>query len=97
MLQLPSAPVKYTWIKAIKCRFFQYWPGITTQAVNKRFPQSHEATTKRHMDQTIKNIRTTQPRANQPTLEQETDPQQEPWDHPTNLCDHYGNWKSYTN
>lgn len=72
------SPVKSTWLKAIKSGFFQSWPGITTQAVTKHFPQS-EATTKGHMDQTRKNVRTTQARTNQPKLqtEQEDEPKQE--------------------
>jgi hypothetical protein len=73
------SPVKSTWLKAIKNGFFQSWPGLTSQAVTKHFPQS-EATTKGHMDQTRKNVRTTQTRANQPKVqrEQEDEPKQEP-------------------
>jgi hypothetical protein len=69
------SPVKSTWLKAIKKGFFQLWPGLTTQAGTKHFPQS-EATTKGHMDQTWKNIPTTQSRANQPKQQMELEDHQ---------------------
>ena len=50
------SPVVSTWIKAIKNGFFQSWPGLTATAVHKHFPHS-VASTKGHMDQTRKNIR----------------------------------------
>jgi hypothetical protein len=49
------SPSKTTWIKAIQNGFFQSWPGVTQQAVNKHFPKSI-ATAKGHMDQTRKNV-----------------------------------------
>ena len=52
------SPVKSTWLKAAQRGFFHSWPGITPLAISKHFPAS-EATTKGHLDQTRKNVRTT--------------------------------------
>ena len=71
------SPVPSTWIKAIQRGFFQSWPGLTTAAVRKHLPKS-EATTKGHLDQTRKNLRSTKI-----TEEPETDPIQEPNNQPT--------------
>lgn len=73
------SPVKSTWIKAIQRGFFRSWPGLTTTAVTKHFPQS-EATTKGHMDQIQKNTRSTKTKnIHCPTSkqEEENDPKQE--------------------
>jgi hypothetical protein len=40
-------PTKLTWIKAIKNKQFASWPGLTTKAVSKHYPESEE-TSKRH-------------------------------------------------
>jgi hypothetical protein len=52
------SPVPSTWIAAIQRRFYQSWPGLTAAAVRKHLPKS-EATTKGHLDQTRKNLRST--------------------------------------
>jgi hypothetical protein len=35
-------PTKSTWLKAIKNKQFTSWPGLTTEAVRRRFPDSDE-------------------------------------------------------
>jgi hypothetical protein len=72
------SPVTSTWKQAIKHGFFQSWPGLTTTAVNEHFPKL-QATTKGHMDQTRKNVRSTQQHDNQPVIDTnpEMDPKQE--------------------
>ena len=51
-------PVKSTWLKAIKAGNFIGWPLLTAANVTKYFPESDE-TTKGHMNQTRKNVRST--------------------------------------
>jgi hypothetical protein len=53
------SPVKSTWLAAIKKGYYTSWPGLTTAAVHKHYPQT-TATAKGHMDQTRQNIRSTQ-------------------------------------
>jgi hypothetical protein len=57
------SPVPSTWIAAIQRGFFQAWPGLSAAAVQKHLPKS-EATTKGHLDQTRKNLRSTKMTAN---------------------------------
>ena len=71
------SPVPATWIKAIQKGFFMSWPGLTAKAVAKHLPKS-VATSKGHLDQTQKNIRSTQPK--EPEL---PEPEVERLDHPT--------------
>jgi hypothetical protein len=52
------SPVPSTWIAAIQRGFYQSWPGLTAAAVRKHLPKS-KATTKGHLDQTRKNLRST--------------------------------------
>jgi hypothetical protein len=35
-------PTKPTWIKAIKNKQFASWPGLTTKAAAKHYPESEE-------------------------------------------------------
>jgi hypothetical protein len=57
--------VKSMWLQAIS-GFFQSWPRlIAAKTKHKHFPQL-DTTTEGPMDQTRKNIRTTQPCVNQP-------------------------------
>ena len=51
-------PVKSTWLKAIKAGNFIGWPLLTEKNVSKYFPESDE-TTKGHLNQTRKNVRST--------------------------------------
>jgi hypothetical protein len=51
-------PTKPTWIKAVKNRHFASWPGLTTEAVAKHFPESEE-TTKGHARKTKSSLRST--------------------------------------
>jgi hypothetical protein len=66
------SPVPSTCIAAIQRGFFQSWPGLTATAVQKHLPKS-EATTKGHMDQTRKNLRSTKTMDNS-NLEEEQEP-----------------------
>ena len=52
------SPVASTWIKAIRQGFFQSWPGLTAALVQKYLLTSI-ATSKGHLDQTRKNVRST--------------------------------------
>jgi hypothetical protein len=52
------SPAVSTWIQAIQRNFFRSWPGLTTAAVRQHLTPS-KATTKGHLDQTRKNIRST--------------------------------------
>ena len=52
------SPVASTWRVAIENGNFNTWPGLTSKAVQKYFPDSI-ATAKGHMKQTRKNIRST--------------------------------------
>jgi len=59
-------PVKSTWIKAIKAGNYVGWPMLTERNVQKYYPETTE-TTKGHMNQTRKNVRST--KAKPPPLE----------------------------
>jgi hypothetical protein len=52
------SPVPSTWKKAIRRGYFTTWPGLTEKLVQKHLPKS-DATTKGHLDQQRKNIRST--------------------------------------
>lgn len=52
------SPSPSTWIAAIQKGFFATWPGLTADLVRKYLPKS-EYTTKVHMKQRFKNIRST--------------------------------------
>jgi hypothetical protein len=52
------SPVKSTWIKAIKNRFFSSWPGLNEHAVEKHLSKS-TSTAKGHLNQQRQNDRTT--------------------------------------
>ena len=66
------SPFPSTWIAAIQRGFFQSWPGLTAAAVQKHLPKS-EATTKGHIDQTQKKLRSTKLLGNM-DLEEEQEP-----------------------
>jgi hypothetical protein len=51
-------PVKLTWLKAIKAGNYIGWPMLTEHNVNKYYPETSE-TSKGHMNQTCKNVRST--------------------------------------
>ena len=51
-------PVKQTLIQAIKKGYFAIWPYLTIVLINKHLPQSME-TSKGHMNQTGKNLKST--------------------------------------
>ena len=51
-------PTKPTWSKAVKNRQFASWPGLTTDAVAKYFPESEE-TIKGHVRKTKSGLRST--------------------------------------
>jgi hypothetical protein len=55
-------PVKSTWIKAVKAGNFIGWPLLTTKNIAKYYPETEE-TTKGHMNQTRKNVRSTKTKA----------------------------------
>jgi hypothetical protein len=65
------SPVPSTWIAAIQREYYQSWPGLTAAAVRKHLPKS-EATTKGHLDQTRKNLRST--KTDDMDLEEEQEP-----------------------
>jgi hypothetical protein len=69
------SPVKSTWIAAIKRGCFATWPGLTTAAVNKHYPQTI-ATFKGHLDQSRQNTRSTKPKTHD--NEPPANPSQEP-------------------
>ena len=71
------SPVPATWIKAIQKGFFTSWPSLTAKAFGKYLPKSI-ATNKGHLDQTRKNVLSTQPE--EPEL---TKPEGERLNHPT--------------
>ena len=52
-------PTKPTWLKAIQANFYPTWPMLTSQNVNKHFPESEE-TQKGHMRQIRTGTRKTQ-------------------------------------
>jgi hypothetical protein len=52
-------------------RFYQSWPGLTAAAIRKHLPKS-EATTKGHLDQSRKNLRST--KTDDMDLEEEQEP-----------------------
>ena len=54
------SPSPSTWIAAIQKGFFATWPVLTADLVRKYLPKS-EYTTKGHMKQRFKNIRSTKP------------------------------------
>jgi hypothetical protein len=51
-------PVKLTWLKAIEAHNYIGWPMLTERSINKYYPETSE-TSKGHMNQTRKNIRST--------------------------------------
>ncbi len=51
-------PVKLTWLKAVKAGNYIGWPMLTECNVNKYDPETSE-TSKEHMNQTSKNVRST--------------------------------------
>ena len=51
-------PVKSTWIKAIKAGNFMGWPMLTETNIKKYYPETSE-TSKGHLNQTRKNVRST--------------------------------------
>ncbi len=51
-------PVKSTWTKALKAENFVGWPILTERNVNKYYPDT-DKTSKGHMNQTWKNVRST--------------------------------------
>ena len=51
-------PVKDTWIKAINAGNYTTWPGLTSEAVRKHFPESDE-TQKGHMKRQRQGVRST--------------------------------------
>ena len=51
-------PVKETWMKAIKAGNYITWPGLTTTAVQKHFPESDE-TQQGHMKKQRQGVRST--------------------------------------
>ncbi len=51
-------PVKSTWLKALKAGNYIGWPMLTECNVNKYYPETSE-TSKGHMNQTRKNVRST--------------------------------------
>ena len=51
-------PVKETWLDAIKAGNYVTWPGLTTTAVRKHFPDSDE-TQQGHMKQQRQGVRST--------------------------------------
>ena len=53
-------PVRSTWIKAIKAGNYIGWPMLTTKNVTKYYPDTIE-TPKGHLNQTLKNVRSTKP------------------------------------
>jgi hypothetical protein len=55
-------PVKSTWLKAIKVGNYVGWPILTEHYVQKYYPKTIK-TTKGHLNQTRKNIRTTKVKA----------------------------------
>jgi hypothetical protein len=59
-------PVKSTWLKAVKAGNYIGWPMLTECNVNKYCPETSE-TSKGHMNQTCKNVRST--KAKQTPLE----------------------------
>jgi hypothetical protein len=77
------SPVKTTWLAAIKRGYFASWPGLTTAAVAKHYPQT-PATAKGHMVQTRQNIRSTKTKLIENDNVPNTDPIQEPNNNITN-------------
>ena len=53
-------PVVSTWTKAIDSGYFSTWPGLTSNLVRKHLPKLL-ATTKGHLKQDRKNVRSTKP------------------------------------
>ena len=51
-------PVNDTWIKAINAGNYTTWPGLTSEAVRKHFPESDE-TQKGHMKRQRQGVRST--------------------------------------
>ena len=51
-------PVKLTWIKAIKAGNFMGWPMLAETNIKKYYPETSE-TSKGHLNQTRKNVRST--------------------------------------
>ena len=51
-------PTKDTWINAIEAGNYVTWPGLTTKAIRRHFPESDE-TTKGHTKKQRQNVRST--------------------------------------
>ncbi len=51
-------PVEDTWTKAINAGNYLTWPGLSTKAVRRHFPESNE-TQKGHMKKQRQNVRST--------------------------------------
>jgi hypothetical protein len=56
-----GSPMPSTWTKAIDNSHFATWPGLTSNLVRKQLPKSM-ATSKGHLNQHQKNVRSTQPK-----------------------------------
>ena len=54
-------PVKSTWIKAIKAGNYVGWPMLTERNVTRYYPETNK-TPKGHLNQSIKNVRSTKPK-----------------------------------
>ncbi|EED95555.1 predicted protein [Thalassiosira pseudonana CCMP1335] len=54
-------PVKSTWLKAVQAGNFIGWPLLTVKSIQKYYPETTE-TSKGHMSQTRKNVRSTKPK-----------------------------------
>ena len=52
-------PTKATWLKAIANGHYQSWPGLTSQAVRRHFPDDALETQKGHMAKQRQNVRST--------------------------------------
>ena len=61
-------PVKDTWIKAINAGNYTTWPGLTSEAVRKHFPESDE-TQKGHMKRQRQGVRSTKILKTLPVIE----------------------------
>jgi hypothetical protein len=55
-------PVESTWLKAIKAGTYTGWPMLTERNVQKYYPKTLE-TTKGHLNQTRKSVRSTKVKA----------------------------------
>jgi hypothetical protein len=67
-----GTPVPSTFVKATKDGSFTTWPTLTPERVNKYLEKS-EATVKGHLNQTRKNVRSTEPKKKHSTREETQD------------------------